>query len=165
MVKEVIAKAWKLAFPMDVKCLNKDTFMFIFNHEVDLHKVYVKRPWSIRGGHLVLKKWSPDITRQEVYFSTSDLWIQIHGLPTPWRTEDNLRKIGAKVGAITEVDITGDPGGAWKRFIRVKFEVNISKPLLPGIFRPRPNKSDLWIGLKYEKLAVLCYQCSIIGHD
>ncbi|KAK7836906.1 hypothetical protein CFP56_021887 [Quercus suber] len=138
--------------------------MFSFIHEADLHKVYNKRPWSIRGGHLILKHWSSDLTWQEVDFSSSAFWIQIHGLPNLWRTEENIKKIGSKAGPVIDVDLTGDPGGVWRKFIRVRVEVNIANPLLPGIFLPRPNKSDLWIGLKYEKIADICYRCGVIGH-
>ena len=165
MVKDITEKAWKLVYPMETKRLSKEVFMFIFHHEVDLHKVYTRRPWSIRGGHLVLKKWSPDLTWQEVDFSTSLVWVQVHGLPPLWKTEDNLRKIGSRVGSVLEVDLTGEPGGAWKKFIRIRVEVDIAKPLSPGVFLPQQNRSDLWIGLKYEKTADLYYQCGLIRHD
>ena len=134
MVKEITQKAWKPAFPMGVKKLSQNIFMFSFSHEADLHKVYNKRPWSIRGGHLILKQWSSDLTWQEVEFSSSALWIQIHGLPSLWRTEENIKKIGSKAGSVIDVDLIGDPGGAWKKFIKVRAEVNIANPLFLGIF-------------------------------
>ena len=96
---------------------------------------------------------------------SSSLWVQIHGLPTLWRTEDNLRKIGAKAGSVTDVDLVGDPGEAWRKFFRVRIDADLSNLLLPGVYLPRPNRRDLWIGLKYEKIADLCYKCGIIGHD
>ena len=164
-VKDITIKAWKPVFLMEVKRLSKEVFMFIFHHEADLHKVFMKRPWSIRGGHLVIKRWSSDQTWQEVDFSTSSIWVQIHGLSMLWRTKENLRKIGAKVGSVLEVDLIGDANGLWKKFLRARVEVDLSNPLILGIFLPRPNKNDLWIGLKYEKISDLCYRCGIIGHE
>ncbi|XP_050257290.1 uncharacterized protein LOC126702589 [Quercus robur] len=165
MVKEVTQKAWKPAFPMEVKKLSQNIYMLSFSHEVDFHKVYHKCPWSIRGGHLVLKKWSLDLSWQEVDFSLSTIWIQIHGLPDLWRTEDNLKRIGSKISSVVNVDLIGDFGGTWKKFIQVRVEVDISNRLLPGVLLPRQGRSDLWISLKYEKIADLYYQCDIIGHD
>nr|POE99712.1 hypothetical protein CFP56_36054 [Quercus suber] len=150
---------------MEVKWLSKEVFMFIFHHEANLHKVFEKRPWSIRGRHLVIKKWSSDLTWQEVDFLSSSIWVQIHGLLALWKIEENLRKIGCKVGLVSEVDLVDDPGGAWRRFIRVRVDVDTSKPLLLGVFLSSPNKKNLWIGLKYEKIANLCYQCGLIGHE
>lgn len=165
MIKDVTVKAWKLVFPMEIKRLSKEVFMFIFHHEVDLHKVYSRRPWSIKGGHLVIKRWSPELTWQEVDFSTSSIWVQVHGLPPLWRTKDNLKRIGSRVGLVLEVDLTGEPGGAWRKFIRLRVEMDIANPLSPGVFLPRPNRKDLWIDLKYEKIPDLCYRYGIIGHN
>nr|POF07612.1 hypothetical protein CFP56_61868 [Quercus suber]POF24538.1 hypothetical protein CFP56_76348 [Quercus suber] len=125
-------------------------FLCSFFTEVDLHKVYSRRPWSIKGGHLVIKRWSPELTWQEVDFSTSSIWVQVHGRPPLWRTEDNLKRIGSRVGSVLEVDLTGEPGGAWRKFIRLRVEMDIANPLSPGVFLPRPNRKDLWIDLKFK---------------
>ena len=114
---------------------------------------------------MILKRWSSDLTWQEVDLSTSTIWVQIHGLPSLWQTEENIRKIGSKMGAVMEMDLIGDPGGGWRKFFRIKVEVDVSNPLIPGVFLPQPNRSDVWIRLKYEKIADLCYRCGVIGHD
>ena len=59
----------------------------------------------------MLKKWSPDVTWQEVDFTFSAFWVQVHGLPTLWKTEDNLKRIGANIGRVLDVDLIGESGG------------------------------------------------------
>ncbi|KAK9983825.1 hypothetical protein SO802_033350 [Lithocarpus litseifolius] len=131
--------AWKPTLGLEVKRLNKDTFLFSFQHEADLQKAFQRRPWSIRGGHLILKKWRPELSWHEVSFATSTFWVQVHGLPALWQSSDNLRKIGSKVGSVLEIEFAGSGGEVWRRFSRIQVE--------------------------YEKLAEVCYNCGTIGHE
>ncbi|KAL0005207.1 hypothetical protein SO802_012768 [Lithocarpus litseifolius] len=164
-IKDITFKAWKPTFPMELKRLDTNTFLFSFQHEVDLFKVFHKRPWSIRRGHLILKSWSPELDWKEVDFSTSSFWVQVHRLPSLWLSEANLRRIGSMIGSVTEVDFTGDGGGAWKKFIRIRVDISIDSPFLPGFFLPRTNNEDLWVSLHYEKLSEICFRCGVIGHS
>lgn len=131
--------------------------MFHFHHEANLYNVYNRKPWSIRGGHLILKLWNPILAWREVSFSYSVFWVQVHRLPKIWKSKSNLQMIGALAGNVIEVDFVGKGGGVWKKFIRIKVEVNVANPIAPGFFLPRENLLDLWIGLKYEKLADVCF--------
>nr|POF06470.1 hypothetical protein CFP56_57442 [Quercus suber] len=165
LVRDVTTKAWNPVYPMEVKRLDKNVFMFAFQHEADAQRVFIKKPWSIRRGHLILKRWHPYLSWLEVDFSTTSFWLQIHNLPILWCTEDNIRKIGSTLGKVTEVDFTGDRAEPWKKFTCINVDIPIDSPLIPGIFLPRPDKKDLWVGIKYEKLADVCYNCGIIGHE
>lgn len=98
-------------------------------------------------------------------FSTSNFWVQVHGLPHLWLFADNLKRIGSIVGTVTDIKFSDENGGVWRRFSRIQVEMTISKPLLPGIFLPRANLPILWISLKNEKLSEVCYNCGLIGHE
>ena len=124
-----------------------------------------RRPWSIRGGHLVLKHWNPSLTWQEIPFSTLTFWVQVHDLLDLWRSPTNLRRLGEKAGKVVEVDYAGEGDGSQRRFIRIQVEVDLFQPLMPGIFLPRNNVPHLWISLRYDKLVDVCYRCGIIGHE
>ena len=119
VVKDVVSKAWRPVFPMEVRRVEKEIYMFSFQHKADLQKVFRKIPWSIRGGHMVLKRWNPNLSWQEVDFFVSIFWVQVHRLPSLWLSENNLKKIGSLVGEVLEVDFIGDGGGFWKKFSRI----------------------------------------------
>ncbi|GMY31888.1 hypothetical protein FCV25MIE_27130 [Fagus crenata] len=167
VIKDIVTKAWSQmrSIEVDVKRLDRNIFMFKFKYEAHLQVVFRKRPWTIRGAHLILKEWKSDLSWQEVDFSTSTFWIQIHGLPGRWQDKNNLKKVGSRVGMVEEVDSNGDSRPGWQRFARVRVDINVDAPLKPGFFLPRPGLSDLWIGIKYEKIPDFCFNCGFIGHN
>ena len=91
-VSDVVNKAWRPIFPIQVSRLKNNTFMFHSHHEADMNNAYHRRPWSIRGGHLVLKPWNPSLKWQEIPFTSSTFWVQVHGLPKLWRSPTTWRK-------------------------------------------------------------------------
>ena len=44
VVKEIISKAWNTIKEVDVAVVDKNIFLFIFNHEVDVKRIWDKRP-------------------------------------------------------------------------------------------------------------------------
>uniref|UniRef100_A0A2N9FS77 Uncharacterized protein n=1 Tax=Fagus sylvatica TaxID=28930 RepID=A0A2N9FS77_FAGSY len=102
-----------------------------------MQQVFYKRPWTIKGAHLILKEWSPG--------------------PSMGR--------GKEVGIVKEVELNEENVHSWNWFIRVRIDVEVSRPLKHGIFLPRKGLKDLWIGLKYEKLPDLYLKCGIMGHE
>uniref|UniRef100_A0A2N9I5P8 Reverse transcriptase domain-containing protein n=1 Tax=Fagus sylvatica TaxID=28930 RepID=A0A2N9I5P8_FAGSY len=158
VVRDIVTKAWNLSFPISVMKMDRNVFLFSFQHEVDLNLVFRCRPWTLRGAHLILKVWKPELNWNEVDFSTSTFWIQVHGLPFLWQNKPNLSRIGSKAGKVIEVDFVGDSPPRWHKLVRLRVEVDITVPLKPGMFFPRKELSDVWIGLKYEKLPEFCYK-------
>jgi hypothetical protein len=77
VVKEIIAKAWNMVNEVDVAPVDKNVFLFSFKHEVDWNR----RPWCFKGEHLILKQYKSEWSLNEVDFSKTDFWVQIHGLP------------------------------------------------------------------------------------
>ncbi len=164
VVQEIAEKAWKTSHPIQVSKIDENIFLFSFGHEVDRQLAFNQRPWTIKGAHLVLKPCAPELSCHELDFTKSTFWVQIHGLPMLWKTKDNIDKIGQKIGYVLDIDLISEPFIQWRKFVRVRVELDTTKPLKKGLFLPRPELHDVCIGLKYEKLPNLCYKCGIIGH-
>ncbi|KAJ4851094.1 hypothetical protein Tsubulata_016170 [Turnera subulata] len=49
-------------------------------------------------------------------------------------------------------------------FIRARVEIDIGKPLLPGVACIDSNGKEFWIRFQYERLGELCCRCSLITH-
>ena len=58
---------------MEVSVVDKNVFMFYFKHEVDVRRVWDRRPWNFRGEHLILKKFRPELSLNEVDFTEIDV--------------------------------------------------------------------------------------------
>nr|POE94158.1 uncharacterized protein CFP56_17489 [Quercus suber] len=125
----------------------------------------VRRPWTVKGEHLVLKRFNPDISVPEVDFSFTEFWIQIHGLPLNRRSRENVLKIGSMAGRALDTDLVGPGSVVWSRNVRVRVEIDVSCPLVPGFPLERDQLPDLWIPFKFEKLRNFCYGCGRLGHD
>ena len=119
----------------------------------------------IKGEHLILKRFSPDQSVVEVDFSTIEFWIEVHSLPLDRQSMENLLKIGSIAGCALETDFIGPNEGVWRRYIRVRVEVDVNCPLVPGFPLERDHLPDLWIPFNYEKLGNFCFGCGLLGHD
>jgi hypothetical protein len=126
VVVEKIAKAWNTTNEVEVSVVDKNVFLFSFKHEVDVRRVWDRRPWSFKGEHLILKKYDPSCSFNKVDFSVSDFWVQIHGLPLNRQNDLNLKKIGGMMGQVLDWDLVGNGLGAGKRYVRVRVVAQIS---------------------------------------
>ena len=167
VVKDIIDKAWNTTKPVDVSLIDKNVFMFSFNHEVDVFRVWDRWPWSLKGEHLILKKYNPDWSLNEVDFSITDFWVQIHSLPLNRQFKSSVQRIGRMIGEVLDVDLTGNNVSSCKRFIRVRVGFDVSRPLPTRFPLDREDQGlhPLWIPFKFEKLGNFCYGFGILGHD
>lgn len=68
--------------------------------------------------------------------------VQIHRLTLDHMTVENATTIGNAIGMLVEVDVDPQFGIACKKFIRMKVEIDINKPLKQGFWLPRDYSID-----------------------
>lgn len=122
-------------------------------------------PWNFRGHLLILKTWSPGSTLQEVSLKNSTFNVQIHGLPLDHMTVKNAINLGNALGKLIHVEEDPTFGVAWRKFIRLKVEIDVTYPLKQGFMMPRWGNTETWIALKYERLSDFCHACGRLGHS
>ena len=74
------------------------------------------------------------------------------------------KEIGSKLGTFMEVDRR-----SWQsdqaKFMRVRVELEIDKPLRRGAYIVSSKEERLWLTFKYERLPTICFICGNLGHD
>lgn len=83
--------------PQSIQSLDLHSFSCAFTSEDDLNKVLTGSPWTVRGAHLILKRWLPDRNFDEIDFTTTEFWVQAHNIPLDRMTAENAKKMGTFV--------------------------------------------------------------------
>ncbi|KAK9270144.1 hypothetical protein L1049_025720 [Liquidambar formosana] len=163
--KAIISRAWNISYGLTITDLGPNVFLFGFLKDIERNRTLCSGPWSIMGHHLVLKSWDPSLVIEEIDFSLSPFWIQIHGLPPRHKTFSNAAKIGELVGSSPNVDFRSKEALIKSTFIRVQVDLNVHNPLKTGFTLKRQSLPDVWIQFKYERLSDFCYRCGRLCHS
>nr|POE62312.1 uncharacterized protein CFP56_72888 [Quercus suber] len=79
-------------------------------------------------------------------------------------SQDVGEEIGSKLGKFIEVDRRSWHSDQAK-FMRVRVELEIDKPLRRGAYIASSEGERLWLTFKYERLPTVCFICGKLGHD
>ncbi|KAF4368741.1 hypothetical protein G4B88_003614 [Cannabis sativa] len=104
-IKQILSEVWSfLKGPWKIKTLEKGLWGFFFDNELDKKEILKRRPWLISNQILNVRDWPKDGSWQKVCMTKAAVWVQIHGLPTPFLVAQNSKVIGTKVGEFIESD-------------------------------------------------------------
>ncbi|BFG20599.1 hypothetical protein CerSpe_068730 [Prunus speciosa] len=94
----------------------------------------------------------------EIHYS-----FKMHGLPRNLCTAKNARALGSRIGSVLEVEDNFETG--FRGFLRIKVDMDVSKPIPSGFTMPCPSTGKRVIQLKYEGLRDFCFRCGRLGHS
>lgn len=101
--------------------------LIAFDLEVDAKKVLQGEPWAFDRHLVALQKYNGSTLTQDLIFSTTSFWVQLHDLPFTLLTTEAVLSLGETLGDVTKPkDISEMRGG---NFMRVRVAVDITKPL------------------------------------
>nr|POF24468.1 uncharacterized protein CFP56_10684 [Quercus suber] len=132
--------------------------------EIQLQWVVNNGPWSFNNQLLLLRRWERGMTANSVNFTHLPIWVQVWGLPFDLFSEEVGNDIGKGLGRVVEVD-TKAIASDQARFLRVRVEIPLDKPIRRGSKVQGPEGDTVWIAFKYERLIGLCFNCGRLGHE
>ncbi|GMP61339.1 hypothetical protein CsSME_00023840 [Camellia sinensis var. sinensis] len=169
-VANILLAAWKSRAGVVVTPWKENIFLFRFQDLEDRSRVLHEAPWSVMGHLLVLLPLPLGKAIDELDFRWTPFWVQVYGLPLAKMTRAHGEVIGSRIGRLVEVEAPSDGLLIHCSFLRLRVEVDVTKPLLQGFILYRRDSSEpvgegLKVYYKYEKLSEFCYDCGRIGHD
>ncbi|KAL5792215.1 hypothetical protein ACOSP7_000809 [Xanthoceras sorbifolium] len=97
-------------------------------------------------------------------FRMVDFWIQLHNIPLFCMTKEAGLQLGSKVGKVKDID-TGASGDCMGKFLRIRVNIDISKPLKRGIRVSLDDSEEtIMLLIRYERLPEYCFGCGMVGH-
>lgn len=161
-----IRKGWNLGEETEIVEMDDEAFVFSFKNMKEKHRLLRGRPWTIQGSLMSIQPWDEYMVVQEVDFRLTPIWVQFHNLPMGLlEEEENIHSMSGLVGELLWYEKPKMGGRFNRSFARARILVDTGKPLATGFWMDRPDKSEVWVSIKYERLQAFCYKCGVIGHD
>ncbi|KAF8380162.1 hypothetical protein HHK36_027645 [Tetracentron sinense] len=105
VAKKTMIRAWNSKNSVTAIDLENEFIIFKFSKAEKVDRVLRHQPWSFNGHPLMMLIWKPDLNVANLEVDTIPLWVQAHGLPPEYLTEDVGQAIADKLGPLLEVDL------------------------------------------------------------
>ncbi|MED6146349.1 hypothetical protein PIB30_033651 [Stylosanthes scabra] len=121
--------------------------------------------WSKPAGFRVadLEKWREDVSKDEQILKSFPLWVQFWGLPEQFKTLEVGHKVAKRIGEVLEVDLF-EVKGKENQIVKARVELNWIKKIRDSISITGLSLDLIEVGLRYERLGVVCLYCAELGH-
>ena len=154
---------WRTVGELKIRDIGEHILLFEFEDELDLERVMEFEPWSY-DKHLVAFERVLNIESVPFLdFSCATFWVQIHNIPKRSLKVEVRELIGKSIDRVIQVANPKDDD-AGSEFLRVRINIDISKPLLRCSKLHYEGKWVGWVRLKYERLPNFCYWCGRVTH-
>ena len=123
--------------------------------ESDAERVLAMKPWTFDKHLVLLQKYVGSCPILNLKLSMAKFWIQLHDLPVDKLNWKTTIEIGRSVGEVSYSKRKGEM--IRDNFLRVRVEVDVSKPLCRGQKILLNGDHEDWVSFKYEKIPNFCY--------
>uniref|UniRef100_A0A2N9FFZ2 Reverse transcriptase domain-containing protein n=1 Tax=Fagus sylvatica TaxID=28930 RepID=A0A2N9FFZ2_FAGSY len=155
---------WRTDHGFSIRDMNENKLVFVFDDEADRERVMLGEPWAYDKYLVILQRIEEDEAIEEVTFTDTSFWVQLHGIPVRRMNHEVAAILGSSLGKIARVtggETSVDDGQA----MRIRVSIDITKPLCRGRKAKLERGRETWISFKYERLPNFCYWCGLVTHS
>ncbi|XP_016164622.1 uncharacterized protein At4g02000-like [Arachis ipaensis] len=160
----VLKAIWRNPEGFSVSDKGDNYFQFFFNKEVDVLRVERGSPWLFKDYVLHVKRWKEDQNVDEEIVSNFSVWVQFWGLPELFKILEVGRKLGERLGTVLEVG-KFQMRDRKTRIVKAKINIEATKKVRDQLIVAGPNKKEVEVALRYERLGKFCTYCAKLGHE
>ena len=122
---------WRTNQGFSIRDMNDNKLVFIFEDEADRERVMLGQPWAYDKSLVVFQRIEDEEAIEEVTFTETFFWVQLHGIPVRRMNEEVARILGSSLGRIAQVTggTTAANGG---QAMCIRVSIDITKPLCRG---------------------------------
>ena len=163
-LKSTMLRLWGVARGTMAQIIGDNLFIFQFKDEFERTRVLNGSPWLFNNYLLALNEFNGSCPAAQIQFSKCCFWVQLHGIPLNYMTEQTGQRLGNAMGKVVKVDVP-EGGVAWGPYLRVWLCLDFTKPIPRGRLVTFQSSGQLWVSFKYERLPWLCFFCGLLGHS
>ncbi|BFG31059.1 hypothetical protein CerSpe_173320 [Prunus speciosa] len=160
-IKNILRTAWQEYGEAKIIWVKDNLFAITVTDEDMAGKILDNGPWSVMKQCFSVKRWPVELAIEEIDTAMVPYWVQIREVPLNFYSEENIKKMGRKIGEVVQYESPNHARG----FLRVRIMVNTRNPLVQGFWLARMEGKETWVEFQYERLADMCYRCGRIGHS
>lgn len=163
-MQQTLAALWRPGMGVYMKELDINLFLFQFFHEVDVKRVMEGCPWSFNRKAMIMRRLKDGENPRSVILNNMELWVQVYDLRVGFMTEKILTEIGNSMGGFVS-SCPSNFTGAWREYLRVRVNLDVTKPLNRKMKIKKAEEDWFWISFKYENVPTFCFICGVLGHS
>ncbi|XP_030970096.1 uncharacterized protein LOC115990400 [Quercus lobata] len=153
---------WRSRNGFKVKNMGNHIVLFTFDNKHEVDSILSNEPWSFDKHLLVLQRYDKDEPIEDLKFNSTTFWVQVHDIPVRFMNPKVAEGICSTVGTVVRKSETEMNGGS---FMRVRVNVDITRPLSRGRMVSVGQGREKWVSFKYERQPNICYWCGCLNHD
>lgn len=163
-MQQTLAALWRPGKGVHIREIDANLYVFQFFHEIDIKRVIDGSPWSFNRKALIIERMQDGDHPRSMKLDKLNLWVQIYDLPIGFMTERVVKEVGNFIGEYGESCGRNFSGG-WKEYLRVRVQIDLTKPLKRRMKVRKSGDEWTWINFKYENVPSFCFICGIVGHS